>query len=100
MAEGSGSIVNVAVVVQPDEVNVNVIVVVPDETPVTTPVDTLMVATPGALLDHVPAPSGLLKVVLAPGQMDIVPAMALIGVVVTVAVAVFSQLVLAVAVSV
>ena len=100
IAAGSGSTVTTAVLVQPEEVSLNVIVVVPADTPVTTPVDTLIVATPGVLLAHVPVPSGFVSVVVDAGHMVVEPAIALIGTGVTVVVAFDPQLVLAVAVTV
>ena len=45
-----------------------VIVVVPEVTPVTTPVDEPIVATPGALLDHEPPPVLLVSVMVDPGH--------------------------------
>jgi hypothetical protein len=81
VTEGTGLTVTTDTAVQPVEVSVNVIFAVPDETPPTTPeADT--VATPTALLLHVPAPVASLNVVVAPAHIvpvpDIVPAPATI----------------------
>jgi len=48
--------VTVFVLLQPTEPTVYVMVVVPSETPVTTPVEEPIVATDGVLLAHVPVP--------------------------------------------
>jgi hypothetical protein len=53
-----------------------VIVVVPAATPVTTPVEDTTVATPVALLLHVPPEVVLLKVEADPTQTDVLPVMA------------------------
>ena len=49
--------------------------VVPDATPVTAPVEEPMVATPGVPLVHVPPVGVLLSVVVAPMQAPVVPEM-------------------------
>ena len=48
-------------------------VAVPEVTPVTTPVEEPIVATPGALLDHEPPPVLLVSVMVEPGHTVVGP---------------------------
>jgi len=74
---GAALIETVEVAMQPVFVAVKVIVAVPPEIPVTTPVEELIVATPGEPLIHVPPPSvGLLNIIVAPGQTGVAPVVA------------------------
>jgi hypothetical protein len=87
-AIGAGSALTVAslVATQP-EVSVYVIVVVPTDIPVTTPVDEPTRATPTPALDQVPPVAILLNVVDAPTHATAVPVMP-VGAELTVTVAV------------
>jgi hypothetical protein len=64
IAAGAAFTVSILVIVQPVDVAVYVIVVVPCDAPVTTPDANPTVATPILLLAHVPAPVTSLNVVL------------------------------------
>jgi hypothetical protein len=75
-AAGNGFTVSTFVVVQPVDVSVNVIVVVPAVTPPIVPVAAPIVAVAGVLLTHVPAPDASVKVVVVPGQTERAPLMA------------------------
>ena len=76
------------VVIQPVNVLVKVKVALPADTPVTTPA-LVTVATPGALLVHVPPETGN-KVVVAPTQIVLVPSILTTGSAFTVTVAVLA----------
>jgi hypothetical protein len=87
IADGSAFTVSTLVMVQPEEVSVNVMALVPADTPVRSPVPELMVATVVLPLTQVPAPSGSDKVTTEPIHTVAGPAMAEIALTVTVLVA-------------
>ena len=73
---GNGFTVTTAVVIQPVDTNLYVIIAVPDApVPSTTPVVDPTLAVPGALLLHVPTVVISLNVVDSPEHTDIVPVM-------------------------
>jgi hypothetical protein len=87
IAAGDESTVSTVVALQPVDVNVNVIVVVPDATPVITPVLLPAVAMVVLLLTHVPPPSASLNVTVEPMQREEGPEIADVALTVTVCVA-------------
>jgi hypothetical protein len=72
-ATGVEATVTTTVLLAPDKTYE--ITAVPDETPETTPVEGLTVATDGLPLDHVPPTTAQLKVVALPGQTLKAPVM-------------------------
>jgi len=77
IAAGAGFIDTVELEEQPEFVDVNVIVAMPPDTPVTTPVAELIVATLAVPLVQVPPPGvALLSAMVAPGQTGVAPVVA------------------------
>jgi len=74
LAVGAGLTVTTVVAEQPVPA-VYVIVAVPPETPVTTPVPEATVAMPVLVVVHVPGPLASLSVVVNDGQTSVVPVM-------------------------
>ena len=75
IADGSGFTVTGVVIIQPVD-NAYVIVVVPANTPLTTPVPPPTVATKVLLLVHAPNPVASDKEVVKPAQTFVVPVIA------------------------
>lgn len=76
IAAGTGFTVSTLVIVQPVEVSVNVIVVVPATTPPTVPVAPPIVAVAGVLLSQVPTPDASVRLAVVPGHTDSTPPIA------------------------
>ena len=73
IGDGAGLTVTTVEVLQPVEPKTKMIVVVPELTPVTTPVVDPTVATDVLLLDQVPVPDASTNVVEVPAQSAVVP---------------------------